>query len=286
MNIATAVITAKQIQASLNGKKIVDVVANQNPHTFVWFALDPSQAYQNDAVADQYPKYLIGKKIHDCRVNLGGYGLYDFIYLGKKALMSDIVPRYLLPSQKLPKKHQLLLIFDDHSRLCFGASLGGALFLFDVDENGLPRNYKNEFPSILSKSFSSKFFIDLIKKTELRSMSVKQFLVTKNRIPGLDNSILQEILWEAEVNPMSKMVNLNEDEYLRIFDALKRVSNQIIQAGGKDIDKDIYGNVGAYVTKASRNTVGTPCARCSGTIVKKAYLGGSVYYCSDCQVLK
>ena len=59
----------------------------------------------------------------------------------------------------------------------------------------------------------------------------------------------------------------------------------MIKAGGKDTDKDIFGNCGGYTTKVSSNTLGKPCERCGEPIVKEAYLGGVVYYCPKCQPL-
>ena len=105
--------------------------------------------------------------------------------------------------------------------------------------------------------------MDFIKQTDLTKLqpakSVKCFLATKNRIPGLDNVILHEILWEAQINPKSVMAALGHDEYRRIYAAIKKVFLAVIEAGGRDTEKDIFGNFGGYVTKASKNTLGKPC---------------------------
>ena len=53
--------------------------------------------------------------------------------------------------------------------------------------------------------------------------------------------------------------------------------------GGRDTETDLFGNPGGYTTLMSRNTVGKPCGSCGAVIVKKAYMGGSVYYCPECQ---
>jgi formamidopyrimidine-DNA glycosylase len=57
----------------------------------------------------------------------------------------------------------------------------------------------------------------------------------------------------------------------------------VIKAGGRDTEKDLFGDYGGYVTKASKNTLGNPCKRCGEPIVKEAYLGGVIYYCPKCQ---
>ena len=283
MNIVTAYIVNKQQEESIVGKKIRNVVANQNPHTFVWFAMEPKQAYKDAKAACDVAKYLTNKTIESVNVNTGGYGLYNFINFGKQALLSDIVPRYKNPKEKYPKKHQLLLEFNDGSFLSYSASLGGALFLFETDKNGNAVGYKSDSPLIDSKEFSYNYFKTLLDNTEGKILSVKQLLATKNRIPGIDNNLLQDILWEAQINPKKKVDTLNKTEIQRIFKAIKIIPSDIINAGGKDIDKDIYGNYGKFPSKVSRNTVGKPCERCKTKIVKEAYLGGSVFYCPKCQ---
>ena len=191
----------------------------------------------------------------------------------------------MTPAEKLPKRRQQLLVFDDDTDPCFAASLGGALFLFEADESGLPPQYSNPCPDEFSYGFFEKM-IAAYCESEGPKFTVKQLLATRNRFPGLDNGLLQDILWEAEVNPKSRVALLTEEDKQRLFQAIKEVPAAMIAQGGKDTDKDIYGHFGGYITHASRNTVGKPCTRCGTPIVKEAYLGGSVFYCPHCQPLK
>jgi formamidopyrimidine-DNA glycosylase len=50
---------------------------------------------------------------------------------------------------------------------------------------------------------------------------------------------------------------------------------------GKIIGQTV--SFGRYKTLLSKNTAGKPCPVCGTAIVKEAYLGGSIYYCSGCQ---
>jgi len=59
--------------------------------------------------------------------------------------------------------------------------------------------------------------------------------------------------------------------------------HDISENGGRDTEKDLYGNTGGYATKMSKNALTAGCPMCGGTVTKEAYLGGSVYYCSHCQ---
>ena len=288
MSLAECVITANQLNESVKGKTITKVVANQNPHTFVWFALEPAYAFcsrdKSNEFAAHYETYLEGEKIKGAAAVLGGYSAYTFMYVGNRALMFHVLTTlYHEKNQKRPKRHQLLLELDDGTALSFCGSLGGPLFLFEVDGNGRAVNYSSNFPSILSNDFSPEFFMNIIKNTPFRSMSAKEFLATKNRIPGLDNSILHEILWESEVNPKTKMASLSEPDFVKIYNSIKKVFPAVIAAGGKDTDKDLYGQFGRYETHVSKKTLGESCERCGGLVTKEAFLGGAVYYCSQCQ---
>jgi formamidopyrimidine-DNA glycosylase len=79
------------------------------------------------------------------------------------------------------------------------------------------------------------------------------------------------------------MVSLGESDFMKIYDSIKKVFPAVIAAGGKDTDKDLYGNFGGYETHVSKKTLGTPCERCGGLVTKEAFLGGAVYYCPQCQ---
>ena len=292
MILAENHVISNQLKDTVVGKTIVKTVANQNPHTFVWFATEPRCAFApsdvSQAQAAQYGALLTGRVIQRSEVHFGGYGTFNFLYVGDRALMFGIPARYYAPGEKPPKRHQLHLTFDDGSSLALCGSLGGTIYLFRVNEEGLAVDYlPPDFPPVLSDDFSEQFFLDFIDSIDLARLqpakTVKCFLATKNRIPGLDNAILHEILWEARVNPKSVMAALGQDEYRRLYAAIKKVFPAVIEAGGRDTEKDLFGNPGGYPTKASRNTLGKPCARCGGPIVKEAYLGGVVYYCPGCQ---
>ncbi len=288
MSLAECQVVSNQLQNTVVGKTIVKTIVNQNPHGFVWFATEPQYAFAPKEIscrqAEQYDKLLTGKKILKSNV----LSHYNYLYIGNRALMfNTLSTRYYGASEKQPKRHQLYLLLDDGSALVFCGSLGGPLFLFEVDEDGWAIHCRNDFPSVFSDDFTETFFLDLIKNTDLTKLkpakSVKCFLATQNRIPGLDNTILHEILWEAQVNPKSIMASLGQDAYKRLYAAIKKVFPAVVTAGGLDTQKNIYGNFGNYVTKASKHTLDKPCQRCGELIVKEAYMGGVVYYCSKCQ---
>jgi len=111
-------------------------------------------------------------------------------------------------------------------------TFGGILFFFKVDDCGKIINFTSSFPPILSKEFTFEFFIDLIKN-QAGKKTVKDFLVTKNRFPGFSNDILHEVLWEAKINPKTKVNMLTTEDYTILYTAIKTVFIAIVDKGAK-----------------------------------------------------
>jgi formamidopyrimidine-DNA glycosylase len=76
---------------------------------------------------------------------------------------------------------------------------------------------------------------------------------------------------------------LTDWEIDAMYDAVKHVLAEMTAQGGRDTERDLFGQPGGYRTVLSKNTVGTPCPACGTVIQKEAYLGGAIYTCSGCQ---
>jgi formamidopyrimidine-DNA glycosylase len=114
-------------------------------------------------------------------------------------------------------------------------------------------------------------------------LSLKAFLATEQRIPGLGNGVLQDILFNAKMHPKKKAGVLSTNDQQVLFDSIKNTLSEMMAKGGRDTENDLLGKPGAYKTKLSKNTAGQPCPVCRTLIKKEAYLGGSIYYCARCQ---
>lgn len=116
-------------------------------------------------------------------------------------------------------------------------------------------------------------------------MSVKALLATEQRIPGLGNGVLQDILYQAGIHPKRKLDTFVEKDIRKIYESIRTVLGEMVEQGGRDTEKDFYGNEGNYITYLSKKTYLTPCPKCGYEISKAAYMGGTVYYCEKCQPL-
>ena len=272
IEIPESISLAKQLNETIQNKVIKRVITNQNPHKFAWFYGDPSN----------YDSVLRGKRIG---ISKAFGGKVEIEALDMRITFSEgINLRYVKNEKNLPKKHQFLLEFEDQTYLVASVQMYGGMLVFE--EGALDNEYylmALAAVNPLDDEFDMQYFNDLMDKEGMGKLSAKAFLATEQRIPGLGNGVLQDILFNAKINPKRKVNTLLGKEKENLFSSIKTALKEMADNGGRDTEKDLFGNQGGYKTKASKFTVGKPCPDCEGEIVKASYMGGSVYYCSGCQ---
>ena len=253
---------------------VTDVFNATYPHKFTWYTGDPA-AYRN---------LLAGKKF----LSAAGYGAFVDLLLEDKvhvALSDGVHMRYCSAGADIPSKYQLLITFDDDSFLVFTVAMYGGINAFrDKLDNPYYLGALSK-PSPHDNRFDAAYFDRLVAGAK-PNLSAKAFLATHQRIPGLGNGVLQDILFNARIHPKRKMATLGERELDALFGAVKSTLAEMTAVGGRDTEKDLFGNSGGYKVILSKNTYTDPCPVCGGALVKEAYLGGAVYYCPHCQPLK
>ena len=262
---------ARQLTQALSGKVIWSVAAAASPHGFAGYHGDPAE----------YPARLTGCQIDRAD---GFGGMVEIVAGDMRILFNDgINLRYLEAGTPPPKKHQLLLVFGDGSALVCSVSMYGGMMAFKQgeEENGYITGSRTKV-SPLADGFNRAYF-ELLREATSEKLSAKAFLATEQRVPGLGNGVLQDILFNARINPMKKLSALVGADIDKLYDAVKTTLRDMTELGGRDTERDIFGNPCGYKTILSRNTLDQPCPVCGGAITKKAYMGGSVYYCGACQ---
>ncbi len=267
---------ARQITQNLAGRTVTAVFNATHPHKFTWFTGDP----------ETYPELLTGRKI----VGADGRGAFvDILFDGNVhlALSDGVLPRLYPAGAKVPTKYQLLLTLDDGSFLALSVQMYGGIQAFRGTLDNQYYAAAVTKPSPLSDDFDEAYFNTLFDNT-LRSKpnaSAKAFLATEQRIPGLGNGAVQDILFLARINPKRKIATMSPEERHSLFETVRGTLREMTAQGGRDTDRDLAGNPGGYRTILSKNALAAPCPVCGGTIVKEAYMGGAVYYCPTCQKL-
>ena len=272
IEIPEAIVLSRQLNETITGKKIAGVIAAGSPHKFAWFFGEPSE----------YDALLRGRMIgktaaYGCRVEIEAEGA--FLHFG-----DGVILRYYEAGEKLPAKHQLLITFDDDTALVGTVAMYGGLWAFPegaMDDNFYYVAAKNAVPP-LSEAFDYAYFQTLFSEKSLK-MSAKAFLATEQRIPGLGNGVLQDILLNAKIHPKKKMDTMSDEQRRGIFDSVKSTLAAMTDGGGRDTERDLFGNQGGYKTRLSKHNSLLLCPDCGGAVKKEAYMGGSVYFCENCQ---
>ena len=152
LEIPEAKVISDQINKYLIGKRIKGVTANNNPHKLCWFSGEP----------DEYKQKLSGKKIK--KSNPVG-GMIEITIDDYKIVFGDGVQLLWTKNKsEIPKKHQLLLEFDDDSFFIAKVQMYGGMWCFKEGE------WENEYyeiarkkPSPLSNKFDFDYFEGLVK---------------------------------------------------------------------------------------------------------------------------
>ena len=134
----------------------------------------------------------------------------------------------------------------------------------------------------MSPAFDENYF-EKLRCSVSPGMSVKGFLATEQRIPGLGNGVLQDILWNAQLNPKRRMESVTDSEMYMLFKSVKNTLRAMVEHGGRDTEKDLFDNPGGYKTILSKHTLSCPCARCGSLPVRQSFMGGNIYFCPICQ---
>ena len=261
---------ARQLADTITGLTVTRAVAAAAPHGFAFYSGDPAR----------YGDLLEGKTI----TGTAAYGGRPEIWAEdiRISFGDGVNVRRLASGGKRPDRHQLLLELSDGSALCCTVQMYGGLWAFPdgLMDSDFYYSAARDKPSPLSDAFDADYFSALLTDGKL---SAKAFLATEQRIPGLGNGVLQDILWQSRIHPKRKMGTLNDVEWETLYLTVRRLLAEMTDKGGRDTEKDLYGKPGGYVTVMSKKNNGLPCPICGGMIARMAYMGGNVYVCEGCQ---
>jgi len=272
LELPEVVTLEKQVNETLIGKKITHVFNATKVHKFTFYNSDPLE----------YNNFLVGKIIKYAR----GYGMFVDLFLNDETIISigdGVSPRYYNSGEKVPDNYQILITFEDESFLVFTVAMYGFIniYLDGVVDNEYHK-LSEESISPLSEEYTKEQFLKLFTETK-KDLTAKAILAAKQRIPGVGNGVLQDILFNARIHPKRKISTFSDADKLELFHALKNTLQDITSKGGRNTQRDLYGKLGGYKTILSSKTWKQPCPVCGGVIVKESFMGGTIYYCPNCQ---
>jgi len=265
---------SRQLNDTIFGKRIAGVTSAHTPHKLAWYYGEPAK----------YAELLVGMtigKATDCGCMVEIKAEKANILFGEGAAI-----RFHNKNETRPVKHQFLIEFDDHSAISISIQMYGGIGSF-LDGN-LDNPYYNaakEKPSPLSSTFDEAYFECITSAQEVQKLSLKALLATAQRIPGIGNGVLQDILFNAQLHPKKRVNTLSKKEKDALYRSVTGTLSAMAAQGGRDTELDLFGQPGGYHTTLSKNSVNKPCQVCGTIIRKEAYMGGTIYYCDQCQRL-
>lgn len=270
IEIAETLVLAEQINKYLVGKTVKQIKCPSYLHKFTFFVPE----------VKQFEALLTNKKI---TAGLA-FGIFVEIQFGDTYLaFNDGINITLLDKETgIPEKHQLLIIFDDNTKLVFNTVMYGGVVCHHGDYDQFYYKKSKESISPLDSRFDHKYFAEFCNMMK-PTVNMKALLATEQRIPGIGNGTVQDILFNAELNPKRKLSTLSIEEKAKLFNSIKTTIQEMVKCGGRDTEKDMFGRNGGYSAAMNKNALICGCKRCGGKVIKEQFLGGSIYYCPECQ---
>jgi formamidopyrimidine-DNA glycosylase len=267
-------ILASQMNETLVGKIIQKGILGNSPHKFVWY----------NRSHEEFEQLTQGKTVGVAHAR--GRWLSIDLEPGFRLLLGECGGKVLYhePGSSLPAKYHLLLTFTDGSTMTILTAIWGAMELYEAGRE-LERKYlKGMRVTPVDPEFTFIYFTSLIKELRLgEKRSVKSLLTQDQLIPGLGNAIAQDIMFNSCVNPRRCLTDLSTAQCKGLYSAIVDTTRSVIENGGRNDEMDLFGHPGGYIRLMDRHAVGKPCPRCSRPIEKMQFMGGSCYFCSNCQ---
>lgn len=157
--------------------------------------------------------------------------------------------------------------------------------LFETDKVHRSIHLENIGPDPL-KDINLKILKNqLFKKPKLK---IKTALMDQSILAGIGNIYSDEILWQSDIHPEKKVIDLNNKDLKNILSSMIKILNKSISMGGDSMSdyRNIYGQKGGFqeAHKVYRKTKTICSKKGCGGIIKRIIVGGrSTHFCDKHQ---
>ena len=192
--------------------------------------------------------------------------------------------KYFVEPKKRPyNKHDLLAFqFEDGFELVYNDTRKfGRLLLFnDIDAEKYLDNRLGPEPGENALTVSY-----LKNKLKGKSIAIKTALLDQSIVSGLGNIYVNEVLFEAKVNPKRKAKDVTKKELKVIIEYAKEIFDLSIESGGTTIRTFAAGHEPGKFQEHLKVHFreGEVCKVCDTPIKKEKVYGRGTYYCPKCQ---
>jgi formamidopyrimidine-DNA glycosylase len=189
----------------------------------------------------------------------------------------------LCDRKSLPEKYQAVFDFDDGRSLSFRFWWFGYIHYAADDKLDKHKMTAKLGPNAVD-----------VSKGEFRTMlrgrrgSVKSFLLNQERIAGIGNAYVHDILFLAGLHPNRKIDTLSDEEIDGLWQGIQDGLVPSMKKGGAFYERSLRGKRGRFVFDdiLVGYREGQPCPVCGAKIVKIKTGSTSTFICPKCQSLK
>ncbi|MBU0613609.1 hypothetical protein KKB10_06425 [Patescibacteria group bacterium] len=129
----------------------------------------------------------------------------------------------------------------------------------------------------LLAQFTIESFQEILKRKQLGD--VKGRLTDQKLIAGIGNAYVDEILWEAKINPSRVASLLKEKEVEALFKSIQKVINESIREVRKRLKGEIFGEPREFLAVHRKKE----CPNCFAKIRRIELNKKGTYFCPRCQ---
>jgi formamidopyrimidine-DNA glycosylase len=234
-----------------------------------------------------FQQQLKGKTIE----KIDRYGKYLLFRLGDLTIVSHLrmEGKYRLITADAPReKHEhLQFIFTDGSALRYDdVRKFGRLQLVETGTERIVTGIKHLGPEALSPEFTEDYFAKALKN---KTKKIKNLLLDQTVVAGLGNIYVDEVLWQAKINPVAESKDLTKQQVQDLYEAINSTIKEAIKLGGTTVHSflNAEGQAGGYQDRLEvYGRAGEDCLRCGRKLVKSKVNGRGTTYCPNCQRLK
>ncbi len=234
-----------------------------------------------------FQQQLKGKTIE----KIDRYGKYLLFRLGNLTIVSHLrmEGKYRLITADAPReKHEhLQFIFTDGSALRYDdVRKFGRLQLVETGTERIVTGIKHLGPEALSPEFTEDYFAKALKN---KTKKIKNLLLDQTVVAGLGNIYVDEVLWQAKINPVAESKDLTKQQVQDLYEAINSTIKEAIKLGGTTVHSflNAEGQAGGYQDRLEvYGRAGEDCLRCGRKLVKIKVNGRGTTYCPNCQRLK
>ena len=134
-------------------------------------------------------------------------------------------------------------------------------------------------PDLLSESPDPERAITAIRKSRA---PIARLLMDQKVISGIGNIYRAEILWLRKLNPMTRGVDIPEDELFGLWDEMRELLQIGVQTNSIITNGDLE-MTGEEITERTNIFAREICPTCGSAIEKSRLSGRTLYHCPTCQ---